>query len=189
LSHLIAIAFADPERARSARAQLLEMPRRHIAQLEDSVVVVRTDSGHVRLEQTTDQATQGALGGAFWGALVGLVFMHPLVGIGVGMASGALAGDRTDTGIDDDFMRGLGENLPRGSSALFFRVRPAALEQSLAALAPIDGAVLHTSLSEGGERRLRALLAEEAPAHPVASPPWPDPNRSSSLGPDADRVA
>jgi len=184
LSHLIAIAFDDPDRARSTRDQLIDLQKKHLVDLEDAAVVIHQTNGRVRLEQSTDLTARGAIGGAFWGTLVGLLFMQPLVGMGVGLASGALAGSLTDAGIDDDFMRGLGESLPEGSSALFFLVRRATLDKVMAELAPLDGTVLHTSLSKQEEVRLSAILADQSAGAVTLPPPAPHPSRSSSLGPE-----
>jgi uncharacterized membrane protein len=183
LSHLIAISFDDPDRARSVRDQLVDLQKQHLVDLEDAAVVVHQLDGRVRLEQSTDLTARGAIGGAFWGTLVGMLFMQPLVGMGVGLASGAIAGRLTDAGIDDDFMRGLGEGLPEGSSALFFLVRRATLDKVMAELAPLDGTVLHTSLSQQEEARLSAILADQSAGAVALPPPAPHPNASSSLGP------
>ena len=47
----------------------------------------------------------GAASGAFWGTLVGFLFLMPLVGTAIGAASGALGGKLTDVGINDQFMK------------------------------------------------------------------------------------
>src|SRR5215471_17241121 len=46
----------------------------------------------------------GAVGGMFWGLLMGLIFVTPLFGMAVGAAFGALGGAFRDYGIDDDFI-------------------------------------------------------------------------------------
>ena len=71
-------------------------------------------------------AAQGGSLGALWGTLVGLLLLNSLAG----MALGALAGARpgalpgiTDFGINDEFIKKLGETIPAGSSALFIQVK------------------------------------------------------------------
>lgn len=182
MSHLIALSFPDPDQARSVRDHLLQLDKQHLVDLEDACVVVHQDGGKIRLEQSVDLTTRGALGGAFWGALIGLLFWQPLVGMGVGMAGGAIAGSQTDVGIDDDFMKELGETLPEGGSALFVLLRRATLDKVLAELQPLDARVLHTSLSAEQEARLRSITR---PPSAEPAPPAPAPNVQSSLGPDA----
>jgi uncharacterized membrane protein len=118
----------------------------------------------VRLQQATNLVGMGALGGAAWGALVGLVFLSPWLGPGRGRsAAGALAGRFTDIGIDDDFIRQVGETVGPGQSALFLLIdrwdEPAALQQ----LAAFDATILRTSsLSPDQEARLRATLDDDS---------------------------
>ena len=64
----------------------------------------------------------GAVGGGFWGVLIGLIFMNPLLGLVVGAGAGAVAGALSDVGINDDFMKQLAEKLTPGTSALFVLV-------------------------------------------------------------------
>jgi uncharacterized membrane protein len=47
----------------------------------------------------------GAVGGAFWGTLIGLIFLMPLAGAALGAASGAVSGALTDLGISNKFMK------------------------------------------------------------------------------------
>jgi uncharacterized membrane protein len=50
----------------------------------------------------------------FGAALIGLIFLMPLFGMAIGAASGAAARALSDYGIDDDFMKELGDKLPGG---------------------------------------------------------------------------
>jgi uncharacterized membrane protein len=78
------------------------------------------------------------------------------VGAGVGAASGALS----DLGINDGFLRELGETLPKGSAALCLLVRDATPDRVLERLrshAP-HAKLLRTSLSHTDENKLRDLL-------------------------------
>ena len=60
-------------------------------------------------------AGAGALG-AVWGGLIGLIgliFLAPLLGMAVGAAAGAAGGAMANYGVDDRFMKELGETHPR----------------------------------------------------------------------------
>ena len=97
-----------------------------------------------------------------WGALIGLLFLNPLIGMVTGAAlgagSGALAGRLSDYGIDDNFIRSLGSTIEPGSSALFVLVRSMTADRVLPGLQPFEGTVLRTSLSNEQEARLRQAL-------------------------------
>ena len=102
----------------------------------------------------------GALGGGFWGTLVGLLFLNPLLGAAVGAGVGAASGSLSDIGINDGFMRELGETLPRGSAALCLLVREATPDrviERLRAHAP-HAKLLRSNLSHTDEDQLRELL-------------------------------
>jgi uncharacterized membrane protein len=70
-----------------------------------------------------------------------------------------------DDGIDDDFIRSLGKTREPGTSALFVLVRRATLDKVLPELRPFGGKVIHTSLSQEQEARLRRVLEDVAVAH------------------------
>jgi uncharacterized membrane protein len=61
----------------------------------------------------------GALSGAFWGLLFGLIFFIPIFGLVTDAALGALSGSMADVGISDDFIRSVRSKVTEGSSALF----------------------------------------------------------------------
>lgn len=97
-----------------------------------------------------------------WGGLIGLIFLAPLLGMAVGAASGAVAGKMTDLGVDDNFMKDLGEKLPAGGAALFLLGRSDAPDKLIERVKPYGGHVMQTSLSEEAEAHLRDALGETA---------------------------
>ncbi len=91
---------------------------------------------------------------------MGLLFLNPLLGAAVGAGVGAASGSLSDVGINDDFMRELGETLPPGTAALCLLVRegtPDRVIERLRAHAP-HAKLLRTNLSHTEEDRLRELL-------------------------------
>lgn len=158
MSELIAISYPDEATATEVRDKLLELQRGHTIELDDIVVLTRDDGGKVRLKQTTSLPAAGAAGGALWGTLIGMLFLAPLLGAVVGGASGAAAGALTDIGIDDDFMRRLGERLSPGTAAVFVLVRKATPDKVLPEISRYGGEVIQTSLSREGEQRLEEGL-------------------------------
>jgi uncharacterized membrane protein len=142
------------------------LQKEHLIDLEDACVVVRDQSGQIRLKQALNLVGAGAAGGglsgAVWGTLIGLLFLNPLVGMLTGAAfgagAGALSGALADYGIDDEFIRSLGATIEPGSSALFVLVRSATPDKVLPELQPFNGTVLRTSLSKEQEERLQQAL-------------------------------
>jgi uncharacterized membrane protein len=158
MSQLVVVGYPDLTQAQRVLMELGRMEKEHLIDLEDAAIVTKTQKGKVRLHQTQDLTAAGIARGSLVGLLIGLLFLNPLLGVVMGTASGALAGAMSDIGISDDFMRGLGEQLQPGSSALFILVRRATADRVVEGLAPYGGTLLRTSLSREDEAELRALI-------------------------------
>ena len=127
-------------------------------ELEDAAVVVKDKDGKVQLKQAVNLTTAGAVSGGFWGLLIGTLFFVPLAGAAIGAASGALGGALSDIGVDDDFMKELGETMQPGTSALFVLIRKVTPDKVLEDIAPYGGKVLRTSLTKDKEEELQEVL-------------------------------
>jgi uncharacterized membrane protein len=158
MSDLVVVGYDDQNQADEARLRLLKMQRDYLVDLADAVVAVRKPDGKVELHQIHNLTAAGAISGGLWGALIGLLFMSPLLGFAIGAASGAVGGALTDVGINDAFMKELAGTLKPGSSALFVLVRKMTTDKVLAELQGTGGRVLKTSLSHEDEARLQAAL-------------------------------
>ncbi|MEB3264103.1 MAG: DUF1269 domain-containing protein [Synechococcus sp.] len=160
MSSLVVVGFPKVEEAEQVRRELVDIQREQLISLEDAVVVEHDAEGQVHLRQAINLTAAGALGGGFWGTLVGLLFLNPLLGAAVGAGVGAASGSLSDLGINDGFMRELGETLPKGSAALCLLVREATPDrviERLRAHAP-HAKLLRTNLSHTDEEQLRQLL-------------------------------
>jgi uncharacterized membrane protein len=163
MSDLIAVAYDDRETAERVRDELAKLTREHVIEIEDAVVVTRDEKGKVKLHQTLNPAGAGAAGGALWGGLIGLIFLAPLLGAAIGALAGGAAGAVTDLGVDDDFMRELGANLPEGGAALIVLVRKVTPDKVLPRISEYGGRVIQSSLSREAEQKLQEAL-DAAPA-------------------------
>jgi uncharacterized membrane protein len=110
----------------------------------------------------------GAVTGAFWGSLIGLIFLMPLAGAVLGAASGTLSGYLTDIGIDDKWMKETAVAIRPGTAALFVLVRKVTADKVLEGLKGEGGTVLKTSLDHTKEAALQAALADVQAAVPPA---------------------
>ena len=160
MSDLVAIAYNDQATAETVRRTLADLSREKIITLDDAVVVTRDVNGKVGLHQTFHPVSTGAAGGALWGSLIGLIFLMPLMGLVIGAASGAVGGAITDVGVNDDFMKELGQKLTPGTSALILLIRMSTTDKLLPRIEQFGGHVIQTSLSDEEEQRLRTALGE-----------------------------
>jgi uncharacterized membrane protein len=157
MSNLVAIAYDDVDQAQKVTQTLGELMKEHSIELEDVVIVEHRADGKIKLHQPS-MAGIGAAGGALWGGLIGLIFFVPLFGAAIGAASGAAAGALTDRGIDDNFMKELGDKLPQGGAAVFVLVREATADKVVPEVAKYGGHVIQSSLSNDQEAALQDAL-------------------------------
>jgi uncharacterized membrane protein len=164
MADLIAIAYDDLPTAQTVASHLGDAVKEHLIELEDCVIVERRPDGKVKLHQPS-LAGIGAAGGALWGGLIGLIFFMPFFGMAIGAAAGAASGALTDRGVDDKFMKQLGENLPEGGAALILLIRKVSFDK-IEPQIQIPGTIIQTSLSNEQEEHLRDALdrAGETPA-------------------------
>ncbi|SKB12311.1 conserved hypothetical protein [Planktothrix sp. PCC 11201] len=159
MSDLIAIAYDDEYKAEEVRMTLIKLQKEHLIELEDAAVIVKNAEGKIKLNQAIDLTTAGAVSGGFWGLLIGTLFLSPLLGAAVGAAAGAASGALSDIGVDDKFMKSLGETLQPRTSALFVLVRKVTPDKVLEEIAPYGGTVLRTSLTKDEEAQLQEVLS------------------------------
>ena len=162
MSELIVLAFDNEQGAFRARDKLLDIQKGRMLQLADAAVVVRQQDGKVKVKQLQNLVGSGALGGTFWGLLIGLLFAAPWMGLVLGTAAGAAVGALTDYGVDDKFIKRVGTTIQPGHSALFLLIHKTNLEQWQDELTAFNPTVLQTSLSEEDEVKLKeAFSADE----------------------------
>lgn len=158
MSTLVVIGYDDQYKGEEVRLKLKKMQKDYLIDLEDAVVAVKDEKGKVKLHQAYNLTAAGAVGGGFWGTLIGLIFLSPLLGLAVGATAGAVSGALTDVGIDDKFMKELANSMNPGSSVLFVLVRRATPDKVLEELKGTGGKILKTSLSHDDEDKLQAAL-------------------------------
>ena len=163
MSTLVVVAYPNEYQAEEVRLRLLQMQKEYLVDLEDAAIAVRKDNGKIKLRQLYSLTGASALTGGFWGLLVGLIFLNPLLGVAVGAGAGAISGALADVGVNDKFMKDLAAQLKPGGSMLFILYRSISLDKALAELEGTGGTIIRTSLSHEDEDRLRAALTHGTP--------------------------
>lgn len=162
MSDLIVIVYPTEAKAEEVRQTLLGLQKEYVIKLGDAVIATKTDAGKIKLNQLINMTTTGAVSGSFWGLLVGVLFLNPLLGVAVGAASGALGGALTDVGISDAFMKDLSDSIQPGNAALFLLIQEMTADKVLKQVQSFGGVVLKTSLDETKEQVLRDALQQAA---------------------------
>ncbi|HEV8052547.1 MAG TPA: DUF1269 domain-containing protein [Parachlamydiaceae bacterium] len=168
MSELIVVAFTDEAKAEEVRKILFTMEKQYLLELEDAVVVVKNQEGKISINQTYNLVASGAMGGVvyggLWGLLIGVLFLNPLLGWAagglVGATTGGVSGWLTDIGIDDNFIKELGNTLRPGNSALFILIKKVTPDKVINELKRngVEGTILQTSLSTDDEAKLQTFL-------------------------------
>lgn len=164
MSSLVVLSFDDIDGAEAAREKLYQLQKRELITLEDAAVVQRNENGKVNVKQAHSLVGAGALGGAFWGLLIGTLFWMPWLGAAVGAASGALGGKFSDIGVDDEFIEEVSESIEPGQSALFLLARDAQVERIKDEMDEFEFDIIETNLSPEDEDNLKELFAAEGVA-------------------------
>ena len=163
MSQLIALGFQNEADADAFQSQVVGLEKAQLLGLADMVKVVRKDDGKMKIKQSADMTGMGALSGAFWGMLVGFIFLNPFLGMAVGAAAGAVAGHFTDVGIDDDFIKSVGETIKPGQAGVFLLVTeqtPDKVEDALTEWQGKGVTVLKTNLSADAEAKLKETFGD-----------------------------
>jgi uncharacterized membrane protein len=161
MSSLVVLAFDDMTGAEEMRERMYDFQKRRLITLEDAAVVVRKENGKTKVKQAHSLVGSGALGGAFWGMLIGLLFFAPWLGLIAGAAGGALAGKLGDIGVDDEFIKKVSESIQPGESALFLLTRDAQIERIREETSDMEFEIIETNLSPEDETALREAFAAE----------------------------
>ena len=147
---MMVIAFEAEDTADEVLRSLKELDRESVVDLKSAAVIVRDAEDKVRIRETRDfDAKQGAIGGAVAGGLLGLLKGRLIKGAILGAAGGAVAGKGIDLGIEDDYLKEVGDSLGSGTSALVAIVDFQRAESAMLELDKYEGGkILRHALSD-----------------------------------------
>lgn len=157
-SQLIVVTYPDMFKAEEVRLTLMKLQKGYLIDLEDAVVATKDEQGKIKLNQIHNLTKAGAVSGGFWGLLVGMIFLNPLLGAAIGATSGAVSGALSDVGISDKFMKDLKETLAPNTSTLFVLARHMTTDKVLPEIEKFGGTILQSSLTQEDEAKLQAAL-------------------------------
>jgi uncharacterized membrane protein len=87
MSDLIAIVYPSEAKAEEVRQRLLKLQKEYLISINDAVIAVKAEDGNIKLNQLVNTTATGAMAGSFWGLLVGVLFLNPILAVAVGAAS------------------------------------------------------------------------------------------------------
>jgi uncharacterized membrane protein len=160
MSDLVVIVYPTEQKAEEVRQRLIKLQTEYLITMNDAVIAVKNEAGTIKLNQLVNTTAIGAASGSFWGLLIGVLFLNPILGVALGAASGALGGALSDFGINDKFMKELAASIQPGNAALFVLIKNMTADKVLKEIKDAGGVVLKTSLDESKEQILRDALSK-----------------------------
>jgi len=141
--------------AEKVRNRLIDLNNQFLLKLDQVVEVVRKPDGEIKIKEEPRLTGVGAVSGAFWGLLMGLIFLVPVAGFIIGSVSGAVAGHFAKYGISKEYMKEIDAAIQPGQSALFLLVDNVKADRVIPMLTEFHPKVLRTSLSADQEAKLK----------------------------------
>jgi uncharacterized membrane protein len=163
MSTLIAIVYDKEQTGFDALNKLAELQKLQLITMADAAVATKDAKGKVKVKQTLENQVSGssAIWGGFWGLLIGMLFLAPIFWGLFGALMGFILGKTGDVGIDNKFIKEVGDSLDPGESALFMLVVEATTDKVLDEMSQFGGQVYQTSLSKEDEEKLQKALEHE----------------------------
>jgi uncharacterized membrane protein len=158
MATITAYKFDTSDGAEQMLELVQDLAKGQLITLEDAAIVTWPQGKKKpKTKQLESLTGAGALSGAFWGMLFGLIFFVPFFGMAVGAAMGALTGKFSDYGIDDSFIKTVGQKVTEGTSALFLMTSGAVMDKVSDAVKGKgwNFEILSTNLSKEQEEQLR----------------------------------
>lgn len=176
MADLVVLDFDGTDTADIVLGKLRQLRKEHLIDMVDAVVVIRPEEGDIQIKQSVNLTAIGAGSGMSTGALIGtlagLLVLNPMAGLAIGSmagaAMGALSGRLSDYGINDQFIKDLGQTIKPGTSALFVLVTKATTDKVVDEIRHYQPRILKTSLTQEQEGKLRDLLS--GPSLPESTP-------------------
>jgi uncharacterized membrane protein len=185
---IVGMSFDKETRAEEVLLNLAHLQQEGQITLADAVVLRKDHNGKAHVRQTVDPSPKtGALSGSMWGLLIGTLFAGPigfLVGAAAGAGGGALAAKLIDVGLNDNWVKQVGEWLDPGTSALLILVADEVHPVVLRELERFEGTVLYCTFPEAVRHELERALAT-SPHKPSIGEPGEGATFDTAPAPDA----
>ena len=162
MATLTVLKFDSPTGAEQMLEKIKSLQKQQLITLQDAAIVTWPEGRKSpKTNQLVNLAGVGAMQGAFWGMLFGLIFFVPFFGLAVGAAMGALSGKMADYGIDDDFIKGVRDQITEGTSGLFLLTSDAVQDKVADALKGEQFELIASNLTKEQEEELLETFSAE----------------------------
>jgi uncharacterized membrane protein len=141
--------FEDSDGAHRAEETLKQAESEGLVELVDHAVLTwEPGADKPELHHKRDSMKRGAAWGALWGVMGGALFAIPVAGAAIGLGLGALRKISEGTGISEDQLERIRDEVTPGTSALFLVTDNANLDRLGERFNAHDSRLLTTNLTE-----------------------------------------
>ena len=160
MANLVVVLYDDQFRAKEVMKELKVLKENKQLEIDDAAVVTKDNEGHFKVHQEHSLTKSGMVAGGLGGIAAGLLFTIPIAGLAVGAAAGAIAGKKSDIGIDDKVIKAINDDMRLNTSAIFLLVREVNREAVMPIFTKYGGKVVQATVSAEDEAKLQAMLDE-----------------------------
>jgi uncharacterized membrane protein len=160
MSNLFVVLYDDQYRAKEVMKELKQLKDEKQLEIDDAAYVTKDNEGRFQVHQEHSLTKSGAVAGGLGGVVAGLLFTIPVAGLAVGAAAGAIAGKKSDIGIDDKIIKQMDDEMRLNTSAIFALVHDVNREAVVPVFTKYGGKVMQTTISAEDEAKLQAMLDE-----------------------------
>ncbi|QIK62048.1 DUF1269 domain-containing protein [Leucobacter viscericola] len=156
MSDLIVFSFDSESEAEGAYERIQGLQDDLVVELAGLALVKVDENGktHVESPGAVGNIGVGAAGGALFGTLIGILFFVPFLGLVFGGVLGGLFAGLDKTGLNSEFRSRVKDAVAEGRSAVVLYAVKLTEDKFADALAPFNGTIVQTSLSEADEKEL-----------------------------------
>jgi uncharacterized membrane protein len=154
--------FNDPDTADEAVRVLEDLQKQGLIHVLDATWVAWPPGRRSPKTHPLHSFTKvGAVGGGFFGFLLGVIFFVPILGLVLGAAAGGATGRLADVGLDDALIAELREKVTPGTSALFVLTEKAVPDRVAEPFSRFHAELITSNLSDEQEKNLRETFYAE----------------------------
>jgi len=165
----VIVKYQGRDTAKEALSSLLDLEAEGIVDLADAAAVYKTRRGRIKLDQTRELSTRkgAALGGAV-GLVIGIALGGPVAVALAGSAAGGVGARLKDSGISDETLKALRDDLAADESALALLAASADWETLRERMSGFDHQVLAAHFTDEVLREIRQVVEDEEALGAVA---------------------
>ena len=171
MANLVVVLYDDQFRAKEVMQELKTLKENKQLEIDDAAYVTKDNQGNFHVHQEHSLTKSGMVAGGLGGVAAGLLFAIPIAGLAVGAAAGAIAGKKSDIGIDDKIIKAINDDMRLNTSAIFLLVHDVNRDAVIPIFTKYGGKVVQTTVSAEDEAKLQEMLDQAN-----QSPEWKKPD-------------